>query len=1141
MIHPHPPTSGLPRALCAAGLLTLGALAGISPAWAALAELSSVPLGTLAPQPPRVNLMFILDDSGSMANDYVPENTSGGAAYTGLCFGYAPLNKVFYNPNTTYVLPPLADVAAGNFAAPSFSAAPTNGFSTTSGKTNLSTSVPQWTNAGRDSKGNLYAYYYTTYSGTGTTTDCSKLTPVTSVPVAQQTNYAIWYSFYRNRTLMMKSASARALAAIDPTKYRVGFSTINETGTSDTSTRFQNVGDFDALVGTTNKTYRTTILEKLYKAPASGSTPLRPALVKAGVYYATKATSPIQYSCQRNYALLTTDGYWNTAREPENYIPFKLDGITKFDPGTGDSGAAAPYKDAYPYTLADIAYYYYTTDLRADMDDFTKVVTFEPLKTENVPQRMNTITLGLGLSGTLAFRADYTDEDLAKITWPNPKANPTDAGFSGNTVIERIDDLWHAAVNGRGRYYAASDPNTLVTSLKAALESANLDTGAAAAASVSALAPTGSNDKLFAPVYEYEVEEDGTVKTPWQGDVRAYTMTFKDDVATIPALTKDNATWSAQKKLDERTAARRILFNSGKTLVDFTYANMSVAERALFDGRCDDTTALADRLSQCANFTGTDGPTLKAKVTGNNLVEFLRGTKTLQMDSTVVTNRIFRRRVSVLGDIVNSSPVFVGRPPFRYTDAGYTDFIAEKKDRTSMVYVGANDGMLHAFNGETGVEEWAYVPTKVIPNLWRLADAKYDTDHRAYVDATPTLADVYDGKNWRTLLVGGLGGGGNQFYALDVTSPTDPKLLWEFTDADDKNLGLSFGNPIVTKLHSVDMDKSTGENPTYWAAIFTSGYNNVGGTGTNQGDGHGYLYVLDVVTGERKATIATPSDGGTTTTPSNLAKINSWIHSDSDNQTRRVYGGDMLGNLWRFDVDGRVGAAGKEAVMLGKARAENGKIQPITTRPLLTALGSRPRDDRSLISFGTGKYLHANDLNDYDASSTYSNTQSLYFVMDDPDKVATGSSASLRSNNVVQRTATVTTDKIDYTKSNGFYLDLPETRERMNLDGIQFNGILTFASTVPNKVDRCKAGGHSNLYYFTRFGEVQSIEQLSVLAVGGSRFFNQEDGAAGDGSNGGKIVWTGADGKTYIRDVSSTTTSGDGKQLRRAGWREIID
>jgi type IV pilus assembly protein PilY1 len=172
---------------------------------------------------------------------------------------------------------------------------------------------------------------------------------------------------------------------------------------------------------------------------------------------------------------------------------------------------------------------------------------------------------------------------------------------------------------------------------------------------------------------------------------------------------------------------------------------------------------------------------------GANLVNFLRGQRGFENFTAGVANELYRKRDHVLGDIVDGQPVYVRAPFATYGDPGYLAFVAGNTGRTPMLYVAANDGMLHAFFAGTsdtdpqgGKEAWAIIPTSVLPNLYTLADTNYQNVHRYFVDGTPTVSDVYDGANWKTMLVGGLNDGGRSFYALDVTDPVNPKGMWEF-------------------------------------------------------------------------------------------------------------------------------------------------------------------------------------------------------------------------------------------------------------------------------------------------------------------------------------------------------------------------
>lgn len=175
---------------------------------------------------------------------------------------------------------------------------------------------------------------------------------------------------------------------------------------------------------------------------------------------------------------------------------------------------------------------------------------------------------------------------------------------------------------------------------------------------------------------------------------------------------------------------------------------------------------------------------------------------------------MFRYREATLGDAVESQPVYIDNSTFEYVDSGYAAFKASTNSRPGTVYMGTNDGMLHAFDAPltvtatAGNERWAYVPSMVIPNMFALADENYSLNHAYYANGSPFISDIFDGSSWKTILVAGLNGGGRGYYALDVTNPILPKLLWEFTPAadlsnpsfpHDADLGFTFGNPIITK------------------------------------------------------------------------------------------------------------------------------------------------------------------------------------------------------------------------------------------------------------------------------------------------------------------------------------------------------
>ena len=1096
-----------PVAWRTAAALIVGASIGVVRA----ADISDVPLGTMTDGTAvRSNLMFILDDSGSMGWDYLPDTANFG----NVCKGVADQNRIFYDPSKIYLPPVYPDGTP--YPNANFGAAREDGFNPSSPTRNLNDLTKLTTpliDHDKDSSTSTTKFYWATLKA-GKTHKCSDTTrydiKLGGLSDAEKTNYANWFSYYRTRMLAMRSGAGRAFAGIDGSRFRVGFSTISYTGATD-GAQFLNIRDYDA------GTQKADFFQRLYGTFPSGWTPLRPALEKAGRYYAKKVTGqtvdPVQYSCQRNYTILSTDGYWNTPAEPAGYVPQRLDGTPIGNP---DGGAAVPrpMRDScapstgaptycsgtagagFSNSLADIAMYFYDTDLRTGaLSNCEGAVAGEDVCANNVfgdgkkdtaeHQHMTTFTLGLGVDGVLKYDKNYESQksgdfwDISQGTkvWPNPmvKEGPT-----------RIDDLWHAAVNGRGIYYSANDAEDLAKSLIDALSKIDAKTGSASAAATSSLTPSAGDDWLFLPLYE--------TKT-WVGTVNA----FKINTAT-GEKTSAEPVWSAADRIKAQ-GARQIFFRDAAAtngLADFTYTNLSSAGfGGSLDGLC---LTGSEKLSQCTSLSAA----AKAKVTGENVVNFLRGQATFETSAANEDDRLFRERKSPLGDIVNGAPVYVKRPPFKYADPGYDAFVAAQSGRQAVLYVAANDGMLHALkvsdDATGGTELWAYVPSTVIPQLYRLADTDYESKHRFYVDGAPVVADVYDGSEWRTLLVGGLGKGGQGYYALDVTDPANPKSLWEFTDAD---LGFSFGNPIVTKNKSGT-----------WVVAFSSGYNNA--------SGKGYLYVVDAITGAKLKKIATGA--GSPATPSNLGKINGWVDDDSDNTSKLIYGADMLGNVWRFDFDDRL--PGDDAFLL----AQTGDSQPITTKPVLSEVGVGPKK-YVVVSVATGRYLGVDDVSD-------KSLQSIYSFKDD---LSADSLGALRLNPTMvkqklkaDRSGLDDPAAVDWATNAGWYVDLDLTGgERVNVDFDQQLNMLIVASNIPTPTV-CTPGGTSWLYYL----DIASGKLLQPAYAGDSLVA----GITTIVSSVGKLITLvqGVDGKNTPR-LAPEVDPGTPGSLRRTSWRELAD
>lgn len=909
----------------------------------------------------------------------------------------------------------------------------------------------------------------------------------------EMTNFANWYAYYRTRMFTMKSAAGLAFSTID-NSYRVGFLTINP-GSPVAETKYLKIDDFEPA-------HKANWYKKFYSTNASGGTPLRQALSRVGRHYAGITTGinrgmsedPVQFACQQNFTILTTDGYWNGAA-----------GVTTGNDAIGnqdneDSGYSKRADGAYDGgltdatdTLADVAMYYYQTDLRPNMED--KVPTTS--KDRNAKQHMNTFTLGLGLDGELDYRSDYevaNEGDFAEIkqglrNWPIPAADSPSA----------LDDLWHAAVNGRGLYFSAKQPKELISGLRSALAGVSDRTGAAAASATSSPNITQTDNYIFSSTYR---------SVHWDGDVQAQTINPSDGTVSEAHV------WSAQAQL---SGGGRSIFKfdrDSKAVEPFAWDNLSTEEKAYFNNKC-------ELLSQCNGF---DADTKEIANSGENLLNYLRGHAGHSGEVTQ-TDKAYRLRTHLLGDIVNSAPAYVKQPRFNFIDnvaPNYQAFKNEQADRHGMLYVGGNDGMLHAFNTTNGAESWAYVPHSVMPNMYKLADKNYGANHQFLVDGSPQVMDVYDASTsaWRTILVGGLNAGGRGYFALDVTNEDNPKALWEFCHSNaycnrwDEDLGLTYGNPIITKLP---------EGNAYagrWVVMFTSGYNNV-----SPGNGQGYLYIVDAITGALIQKLGTGV--GTAESPSGFARLasSSGINSNADINAASValYGGDLDGNLWKVNLETSTATISR----LAKLTDPVGIGQPITTKP---EIGKVPNVVEPVIFVATGRYLGLSDV-------TNAQVQSVYAIRDNGVSY-NGRALTPRSITQGDTTSSIDGSVLDWA-NGGWYVDLPGLRERVNLDPQLALGTLTVNSNAPQidnvNSDGCSLGGITWAYQFDF--------RTGLMVPGASHFGNK----LATGLSVGMVIVRLPNGqlKAIITDAQGrkTTigidTAASDTVSRRTGWREL--
>jgi len=543
-----------------------------------------------------------------------------------------------------------------------------------------------------------------------------------------------------------------------------------------------------------------------------------------------------------------------------------------------------------------------------------------------------------------------------------PTASRTFTAASSSSSAELLGSpLWYAAKYGmpeRDPATVAGDPDNyfLVTNaltLKEQLTKAfnNLDqsNNSVTSPAISILGNEAS-DEIFIYRTDYDI---GT----WSGDL------IKERIDPISGARMRE--WSASSGLTAAGRKIQIADASGTDLEDLTWE--SLANRQSRNNASDLVSlqaALASNLEtgQPASIDGAGNLSTADSEIGTSRLSFIKGTENLD----------FRARDSLLGDIINSSPVVVGSAQYLAylansiePEGDYATFAREQRNRRKQVYVGANDGMLHAFNAGTGSsdggnETFAFVPSAVIPELYRLTDSRFNETggvHKFYVDGTPVVRDVFINNSWRTVLIGTLRAGGRSIFALDVTDPDDITLLWEFDSGDDipegspentpSDMGYSFPTPTIAKLHS-----------GHWAVITGNGYDSE--------SGRAVLMMIDIETGTliRKLQTA-PEDADNGLSSVRVADNN------SDGFADYVYAGDLKGNMWRFDL---IDTAAKNpftgsvnpstfkvsfgGMPLYTARNGTGQVQPITAPPSLVR---HPSMTGYIVMFGTGRYFREAD------------------------------------------------------------------------------------------------------------------------------------------------------------------------------------
>ncbi len=1062
-------------ALLAACLATLLA----QPARAAI-EIPQVPLQSGTTVPP--NILFILDDSGSMAWDFMPGafNNSGVPAMTPVDVRLTTYtrNQLYYNPNVIYRPWRNADgsfMADTNYNAVFSSDTLASGSTSNlygsnryfhvpkAGITNLADTRQYWRYELR-TDGTIRRYELVASGPNWVWSNATNITSltwntsegaVTRNAADEFANFANWYSYHRTRSKVAKAGTSYAFSDL-PEGVRVGFDTIWQRNTYRIPVN-QDQGLFRDNGGGFSYTNRSTWFSRLFNATASNGTPLRTALVRAGNYFSEEgATGPYgpanasgQLSCRQNFAILTTDGYWNSDNYGVNSDNTTGPTLTSTTGATYTYNPAAPYADTFAGTLADVAMEYWKRDLRAGTNGLANNV---PTSSANPAfwQHMVTFGISIGLQGTLNPDTAEANILAGSQSWPNPLDAEDD---------HRIDDLLHASVNGRGKFVAATNPTEFTEGLRSAL--ATIVERTSSSSNVAANS-TALNDgtRIFQASY---------VGGRWTGELAAYPTTAAG-VAATPS-------WRASEQVP-LAAARNIVTWNGSSGANFPTTGQ--------------TTAL-----------------------GATVAAYIRGVRTGEMQF----GGAFRDRQHLLGDIVNSSPAFV-------------------KD-TNTVYVGANDGMLHAFNASTGAEVFAYVPGNInLAQLKTYADRDYP--HHYFVDG-PIVVSQRTQTSGNNYLVGALGRGGKGVFALNVTNPSTfgpTRVMWEHSATNHDLMGMVITRPIIAKLNNGQV-----------GVIVANGPNSTGDRAV--------LYVLNISTG---AVIAEIDTGvGSAAAPNGLMAPRAW-DDDGDGDVDFVYAGDLQGNMWRFALTGATSTwdDASNRKILYTAFDAGGKRQPITGTPSIAA---DPTTFKTWVFFGTGRFLNNDDL--IRANGTRNtDVQTWYGVIDDGATIAGRADLQQRSIIVLGNIAGEVVRGFEPPAplpagKKGWYLDFltppnpPGTAEgeRMVGDSAVLGNVLLGASIIP-AADPCEFGGR---------GFINAISAFSGTSIGQPFFDVDGDGAFGDdviSVGGGSVPVGGIDlgvamptTPTVIENLlvgggSSGTTGSINVQnpanQGRISWREIV-
>lgn len=983
----------------------------------------------------------------------------------------------------------------------------------------------------------------------------------------ERLNYAIWKKYHSNRLDLAKTGLGYAFQDLTAT-LRLGWGLINTL----------DGGVLDSGVGLYNTTRKADFYTWLYARTGTvPGTPNRKALKAVGDYYSRSdnkgpwATTPdptstgtstlsntaagdttairtAHYSCRRSYAMLVTDGYYNDSSS--GLSPTEIDSTSLSSAITGSTatGTALSFNyssagtvttinngvtttktnKSYPGggsdTLADVAMKYWITDLRSGTDGIANKVKIIPDSVingvttkgnESFWQNMSFYAVGLGIAGTLP----QTTTTLANLVAGTANTTTTGTSVTGwptatTNAEESVDDMWHATINGRGRLLSAKNSDTLSDAVEGMLAEINRDTSSQSGVAASTISLTSATNK-YTPKYTTGSWTGNVVASDLDAGSGAELCTLWKVVGPIDsALDKPSCSSTTTWSGIAAHTSRNIYAWNGAAMGNFNTSNTYVT----------------------SNVVGG---------TSANLINYLRGDQTNE-DPNGTSQ--YRAREVVLGDIVNSTPTFIqGALDMRlakdvstavistvdmYATAGYGTFVTTKTARSpGVLFAGANDGMLHGFNGDTGAEVFAFVPRAVMPNMHLLASRSYN--HTYYVDGPTVEADAcFSGGDscttWSNLLLGSAGAGGKTVFALNVTNPmsmTASSLKWEITPTTVSTATTSTTTTDYANLGNILNDVQTGLTVGgQWVAIFGNGY-----TGA---DGKAHLYVANLDTG---ALIADISAG----VASNNGLGGVRLVRDTKKRIIGAYAGDLNGSLWKFDLSSSSPSSWITGMPQLLYKTLLSPVQPITATPTVV----KHPTSGNVVAFGTGKFFESTDLSNSDVQALYGVWDNVAFGAASPTVVTqvdktnlvqqtisaaiTGTyivtAADLSTSTAALNYYSVSRNAIDWTTQKGWYINLTNTGQRTIFPLETLVGSIAAVDTIsPSNVslDPCLVTGTGKAWNYVIDMATGSGPSAAIFDTNGSGTITTADLLVSGYENA-------ADGRTrYIKnEAKSTSTS----------------